>query len=270
MRVTKINLINWYNTATDYNRFPLAQDQIGPPICNQSSLVAVPDETIAFYLNIPAGLTGVASGNLPTMTMAYNSGQTASLTTNFFVDTDIDSTGNGVNTVWCVFNTPTNPAMGLFRFRIVLGSVTLTSSLFEMMSLTDANNCSVRVAMRNTTSLGGVRYPWISDTFYQQVRVRMVEFPTPMVADLTSYRAATTGKRINYNTTLERVRQFKTALYDLDTMTGLEWAVMHDQLLFNQQSVTIKDKPSYTTIRGPLNWAVFSVYDNSFAEPLMP
>ncbi|WP_080057180.1 hypothetical protein [Spirosoma aerolatum] len=259
MRATRANLLSWL-TATASIPFPRIV-----PDCRTSALVTYPGEETRFYMNLATPVAPNLGGPVVTLIEARNSGASASVTASL----EIDSIALGQS---CLFGTLTCPSVspGLYRWKIVWGPSTWTSSLIEVLSQMDAEVQSIRTVLHHAKTLFGVRYPWLDSEFTCAFRVRMVQIGVPeFPTESSSYRESTTGEPINYNQASDKVLKFQVPYADSDHLEGIQWMLLHDSITFNGIPVRTRDFLTPSPGRSALAPAQFSVTDLSFAYPLI-
>jgi len=259
MRVTRPNLLCWYNSDPDPDKLPRPLND-----CRTGSLITFPGEEFSFYLN---ALVPAQRNNLSSVSIVSVIPGGPSHTVQNGVTTD--AVRDGETTVYGSLTCPDMPP-GLYRYRLQFGADVLFSTVIEIADEETARACSIAISCRHPVSMQGVRYPWVDPLFAQAYRIRALLVDAPPQAEMTAYREATTGITVPYNTAFDQILRFQVPMTDADILQGLAVTLLHEQLYINNRPVSTKDMLTTSPGRAGLATGSFSVIDNSIADALQP
>lgn len=275
MIVNEANLLNWYDVQPDPSQLPRPFTQNE---CARQSLMTFAGDTTVFYLNYHRSNPGWQLAEPPLLQLQHRlSGVLHEVTHDLRIDDD------SVNSKAYLYGSITTPAVapGIYQWVMTVGGEPmLVSTPVEVTSAANCNRKSVRVEYNNPTTLFNTRFPWVDLSDLNapagtsprpSARVRMVAVSPSLASDSSSYRAESTGQRMTYSPSFERVTTFLTDFLDSDMLVGLSAALLHREVFFNGRLVAQKEAPAYTfSSRASMAQATFSVVDNSHALPLVP
>ncbi|WP_234735325.1 hypothetical protein [Tellurirhabdus bombi] len=160
------------------------------------------------------------------------------------------------------FVTPGGAKQGLCRLK--LGNK-LTQWLW-VCSPEQAQQFTVLAKFRNSRRLQNIRYAYLPDDFYQQIRIRLANRGEEPAHDKEVYTEASTGKRRHYYSEPNLVTTFITPEYSRWAHRAMASLLEHDTLLLNGRKYSYDGGyKANMTEADELSTGEFTVRDESYS-----
>jgi hypothetical protein len=265
MLVNENNFLRWDNGVGVAGYGDLPHGYVQDPDRCTTAIVAVPDETMAFYLNVPDGL---ALGTFADLKLTLINSRTGAVAQDNAATLEQHVIAGSNYNIFTTFLFP-DVAKGLYHFRLRKVSddtVVLTSNHFEVWTENYANK-SMHVKFRHDRYFYGILYGATElEDFYQEFRLNMNVIDEQPEIDREVYKEQTTGKRREFKTDLDKVIKVESYYFSLPD----HWAaiVMFEHLeryLNGKEHITKAAYQIGTEQRGKTCKGTIELYDQEFA-----
>lgn len=222
MALNDSNFLIWFNSAIGEDEFqtPAPRPFVLEPEVISPAVWLTYGESYSFYVNSPDNFSRTEPlGLLHENNIAYNAQQGAILSAIF----------PGGAHRYGTFVVPNTIPEGLCR--LTLGNY--RTQWLYLTNPTKANRFSAVIRFRNGHRLQNIRYSYLPDTFYQELRVRLsIRGNTPR-HEKQVYTESTTGKRRGYYSEPGWVTTYETPEYDYWMHRAMAGCIEHDEVFIN-------------------------------------
>jgi hypothetical protein len=232
--VNQNNFLIWDDGTGETGLGPLAYAYWQDRDRCTTAIVAVPGETMSFYLNAEEGLALGTFGSLKLELVNSVSG----VVVNNNVAPLSQHIIEGANyNVYASFVFPA-AVKGLYHFEITGGTNTLTSNHFTVRN-TDYVNQTIYARFRHDRYFYGLPYAF-DDTFYQRFRLNASLVDEQPETDREVYKEQTTGKRRVFKTDMDWIEKIETYYFSPDDHKAAAVLFEHDEIRLNDEDYVTK------------------------------